>query len=77
MSIIEREGLYVYQPYGIQDGKERWNFGLIYGVGGLPNLSEIKGVTKRGAELIVQALAHDHTAECMDASGRCMITGEV
>jgi hypothetical protein len=77
MSQSEPNGIYVYQPFGIQDGKERWSLGLIYGVGGLPNLTRIEGLTKDGAERVAAALRHEHSCECMDASGRCMITGEV
>jgi DUF1009 family protein len=77
MSQSEKKGIYVYQPYGIQDGKERWNLGLIYGVGGLPLHTTIKGLTKDGAERVAAALRHEHNYECIDASGRCMITGEV
>lgn len=49
-------GPYVYQPYGIQDGTERWETGRIYGVGGLPLLTTVKGLTKLEAEAIVAAL---------------------
>ena len=77
MSETAPKGIYVYQPFGIQDGKERWNLGLIYAVGGLPNLTRVEGLTKAAAELIVAALEHEHSCECIDASGRCMITGEV
>ena len=71
------KGVYIYQPFGIQDGKERWNLGLIYGVAGLPMHTTIKGLTKEGAERVAAALRHEHSDECIDASGRCMITGEV
>ena len=77
MSQQEPKGVYVYQPFGIQDGKERWNLGLIYGVGGLPTLTTIEGLTKEGASRIAAALRHEHSHECIDASGRCTITGEV
>ncbi len=71
------KGIYVYQPFGIQHGKERWSLGLIYGVGGLPTHTRIDGLTKEGAERVAAALRHEHSPECIDASGRCMITGEV
>lgn len=70
-------GIYVYQPFGIQDGKERWNLRLIYAVGGLPMHTKIEGLTRDGAERVAAALMHEHSYECIDASGRCMITGEV
>lgn len=77
MSEQEPKGIYVYQPFGIQDGNERWNLGLIYGIGGLPNFTRIEGLTKDGADRVLKALEHRHSERCLDASGRCMITGEV
>lgn len=77
MTSESRKGIYVYQPFGFQDGRERYNLGLVYAVGGLPPHTRIEGLTKEGARRVVAALAHEHTAECIDASGRCMITGEV
>lgn len=56
MSQQAKAGIYVYQPYGVQDGKERWDSGRIYGVGGLPIEATCKGFTKQEAEAIVAAL---------------------
>ena len=73
------KAIYVYQPFGIQDGKERWDLGRIYGVEGHSWFSKINGLTKKEAEAVAIALkeAHEHSCECLDASGRCMITGEL
>lgn len=56
MSQQSRQGLYVYQPFGVQDG-ERWHAGRIYGVGGLTPLSRCDGFTKVEATAIVAALS--------------------
>lgn len=56
MSQQEPEGLYIYQPYGIQD-RAQWERGRIYGIGGLPLCARIDGLTKSEAEAILKALA--------------------
>ena len=51
----EKEGLYIYQPYGIQD-ESHWAMKRIYAIAGLSILTEIKGLTKKEAEAILEAL---------------------
>jgi len=56
MSEQSKDGLYVFQPFGMQDGKERWEAGRIYAISGLPMLATIKGLTKPEAEAVLAAL---------------------
>lgn len=62
MSETAPEGPYVYQPFGMQDGADRWKRGRIYGVGGVSFYAEIKGLTKAEAESIVRTLKLDRAA---------------
>jgi hypothetical protein len=55
MSEQEREGIYIYQPYGSQD-RESWASGRIYGIGGLPIRTRVDGLTKEEAEAVLIAL---------------------
>jgi hypothetical protein len=54
---------YIYQPYGIQDGRERWNAGRIYAIGGLDLLVTIKGLTKAEADRVLAALTAEKASE--------------
>lgn len=56
MSEQAPDGIYVYQLFGIQDGKERWDAGRIYAIGGLPIGTEARGFTKPEAHAIHVAL---------------------
>lgn len=51
----EPAGPYVYQPYGSQDDIY-WANKRIFGVGGVSILTDIKGLTREEAEIIVKAL---------------------
>lgn len=51
----EPDGPYIYQPFGMQD-KENWKVKRIYGIGGLPYLAVISGLTKEEATKVLQAL---------------------
>jgi hypothetical protein len=55
MSEQAKEGLYIYQPFGQQDG-QKWKEGRIYGIGGLPIHARVDGLTKQEAESILSAL---------------------
>jgi hypothetical protein len=46
---------YVYQPFGMQD-KAHWETKKIYAVGGIGELSVIKGISKELAEKIVHLI---------------------
>lgn len=54
MSDKEPKGLYVYQPFGMQN-RGHWTAGSIYGVGGL-EWATIHGLTKSQAEAVLKAL---------------------
>jgi hypothetical protein len=54
MSEHEPKGIYIYQPFGIQN-KPQWESGRIYGVGGLPMGTIIEGLTKPEAESMLCA----------------------
>lgn len=54
MSEQEPQGAYIYQPFGMQD-KTHWKSGRIYGLGGLPMGTAIKGLTKPEAESMLSA----------------------
>lgn len=56
MSEHKPEGLYIYQPYGIQNPVQ-WAAGRIYGIGGLPLCAIVDGLTKSEAEAVLKALA--------------------
>lgn len=56
MSQQAKDGIYIYQPYGMQDGKERWDEGRIYAISGLSMLATIKGLTKPEADAVLAAL---------------------
>lgn len=55
MSQKERQGPYVYQPFGSQD-KAHWDAGKIYGVATNDLFSRIEGLTKAEAEAVCEAL---------------------
>lgn len=55
MSQHEPDGLYVYQPYGMQD-KMQWMTQRIYAIGGLPMTTTISGLTREEADAICALL---------------------
>ena len=55
MSETAPEGVYVYQPLGMQN-KIHWSAGRIYGVGGVSHLTTISGLTQPEAQAITDAL---------------------
>ena len=55
MSQQEPDGLYVYQPYGMQD-KLNWMTQRIYAIGGLPMTATISGLLREEADAIVALL---------------------
>ena len=56
MSTTEPKGPYIYQPYGIQDGKVRWDSGRIYAVSGISDLARIDGLTRDEADRVLEAI---------------------
>jgi hypothetical protein len=56
MSQTAPNGPYIYQPFGMQHGKDRWLAGRIYGIGGLGPMVMISGLTKSEAEAVLRAL---------------------
>lgn len=77
MSEQSKDGLYVFQPFGMQDGKERWEAGRIYAISGLSMLATIKGLTRSEAEAVLAALvapAEPQTREPLKYSA-CRICG--
>jgi len=55
MSDQPKGGIYVYQPFGMQD-RARWEAGRVYGIGGLPIEATCQGLTKAEAEAVRDAL---------------------
>ena len=55
MTQAEPTGIYVYQPYGMQD-RARWAAGRIFGVGGLPLGATVDGLTHAEAQAVKAAL---------------------
>ena len=50
---------YVYQPFGSVSHPEHKSAGRLWGVGGLGELTEIKGLTKEEAAAIARILTPD------------------
>jgi hypothetical protein len=55
MSEQAKDGIYVYQPFGVQH-PDKWKSGRIYGIGGLPMEATCHGLTKQEAEAVRDAL---------------------
>ncbi len=60
MSQHEPGGLYIYQPFGIQN-PVHWASGRIYGIGGMPLPATITGLTKEEASSVLAALKTEAT----------------
>jgi len=56
MSNQEREGIYVYQPFGTVTDPARAMTGRLYGLGGLPFGVHCNGLTKDEADAFADAL---------------------
>ncbi len=53
----EPTGPYVYQPFGSASDPEHEAAGRLWGVGGVSEYTEIKGLTKEEAEAVVDGVA--------------------
>jgi hypothetical protein len=76
MSQHEPEGLYIYQPFGIQN-PVHWASGRIYGIGGMPLPTTLTGLTRPEAEAILAALSGEFQRkgkELCSAYGNALIT---
>ena len=56
MSETEPTGPYIYQPYGSVSHPDHQKAGRLWGIGGLPWMAEIKGLTKDEAARVLAAL---------------------
>lgn len=74
MSEQAKDGIYVYQPFGVQH-PDKWKSGRIYGIGGLPMEATCHGLTKAEAEAVVAALTRVGSATQATSAKRAPATG--